>query len=99
MEISLFLNDLVAKIADSADPDRIILFGSRARGDARDRSDIDIGIDVQAMTGKQWSQISEIIEDAPTLLSIDIVRLQEIGPRMRENIAKEGVILYERKPS
>jgi predicted nucleotidyltransferase len=35
------LDDLVRRIAERFSPDRIILFGSRARGDAGPDSDID----------------------------------------------------------
>jgi uncharacterized protein len=36
------LDEIVRRIVEVADPDRIILFGSRARGDARPDSDYDI---------------------------------------------------------
>jgi len=36
------VRDVVRRIVQAAQPDKIILFGSRARGDARPDSDIDI---------------------------------------------------------
>jgi predicted nucleotidyltransferase len=36
------LNEIVRRLVDAVDPDRIVLFGSRARGDARPDSDIDL---------------------------------------------------------
>ncbi|MGD0221540.1 MAG: nucleotidyltransferase domain-containing protein [Terriglobia bacterium] len=36
------MNDIIRRIVQAAQPDKIILFGSRARGDARPDSDIDI---------------------------------------------------------
>jgi predicted nucleotidyltransferase len=36
------INDIVRRIVEMVQPDKIILFGSRARGDARPDSDIDI---------------------------------------------------------
>ena len=36
------LAEIIRRIVEVADPDRIILFGSRARGDARPDSDYDI---------------------------------------------------------
>ena len=35
------LETAIAKIVETAKPDRVILFGSRARGDAQDDSDFD----------------------------------------------------------
>ena len=39
---TLPLSEIVAKIVKEIHPERIILFGSRARGDARDDSDVDL---------------------------------------------------------
>jgi predicted nucleotidyltransferase len=36
------LQDIVARLVRCSDPQRIILFGSRARGDARPGSDVDL---------------------------------------------------------
>ena len=36
------LSDMVRAIVAEADPEQVILFGSRARGDARDDSDVDL---------------------------------------------------------
>jgi predicted nucleotidyltransferase len=36
------LQEMVRRLVDAIDPDRIILFGSRARGDARPDSDVDL---------------------------------------------------------
>jgi predicted nucleotidyltransferase len=36
------IGDIVRRIVETAQPDKIILFGSRARGDARPNSDFDI---------------------------------------------------------
>ncbi|MDA0738021.1 MAG: nucleotidyltransferase domain-containing protein [Nitrospirae bacterium] len=36
------LEDMVQRLVDAIDPDRIILFGSRARGDMHSDSDVDL---------------------------------------------------------
>ena len=36
------LNDIIERIVERLDPEKIILFGSHARGDAREDSDIDL---------------------------------------------------------
>src|SRR5438128_5401194 len=36
------LKEIVRRLVEAVDPDRIILFGSRARGDARPDSDVDL---------------------------------------------------------
>jgi predicted nucleotidyltransferase len=38
----VLLDDIVRRIVETAQPEKIILFGSRARGDARPNSDFDL---------------------------------------------------------
>ena len=37
-----FLDQMVQAIVDEVDPEQVILFGSRARGDNREDSDVDL---------------------------------------------------------
>lgn len=48
--------------------EEILLFGSRARGDNSDRSDIDIVIVCPNATDSDWFEVLQIIENADTLL-------------------------------
>ena len=41
-DIDTVVATMVERIADRFDPERILLFGSRARGDAKDWSDVDL---------------------------------------------------------
>lgn len=72
-----------------------MLFGSRARDDAEERSDIDIAIDADA-DQRLWFQIEDILEEADTLLSFDLTRLNEASDNLRRRIETEGTVLYER---
>mgnify|MGYP002681480806 CR=1 FL=1 len=69
--------------------EKIILFGSRAKGTALKKSDIDI-----AVSGvKNFDQLQVEIENIPTLYSIDLVNLDEC----RNELLKEDIIKYGRK--
>ena len=78
--------------------EKIILFGSRARGDYAERSDIDLIISCPQATSKHWLIILDIIEDADTLLKIDCIKLESLSEsnHLKKSIQKEGVVLYER---
>jgi uncharacterized protein len=75
---------------------QIVLFGSRARGDAQARSDIDLAVACPDADAVRWSEIVEAAENVPTLLQIDLVRMETAPPELLSQIAREGRILYER---
>jgi predicted nucleotidyltransferase len=86
--------EIVACIRAVSHPRRIILFGSRARGDADPRSDIDLAISAGAMTPSEWLRILASLETVGTLLPIQAVLLEEAPARLRERVAREGIDLY-----
>lgn len=73
--------------------EKLLLFGSRARGDHRECSDIDL-----AASGGDVLRFSlEVEEEVETLLMFDVVNLNEsVQADLREEIEKEGVIIYEK---
>lgn len=84
------------KLKDIIFIEKIILFGSRARGDFKERSDIDIAVVCPTASDRDWFQILEIVDSADTLLKIDCVRydkLSEDDP-LKIKINKEGIIIY-----
>ena len=71
-------------LARDADVSRLVLFGSRARGDDRERSDIDLA-----------GRLRLALEDLPTLLEFDLVCVDaNTSPKLLDNIEREGVTLY-----
>lgn len=75
---------------------RIVIFGSRARGDHKPTSDIDIAVyPFPEFMNKGY--FSSEIDDLATLLKIDIVFINDYtDTNLVENIKKEGVVIYER---
>ncbi|MDF3046965.1 MAG: Nucleotidyltransferase domain [Candidatus Midichloriaceae bacterium] len=78
--------------------DEIWLFGSRARGDHSDRSDIDLALVCPSATSYDWSKVLEVIDNADTLLKIDCLRFDELAEddRLRENILRFKKVIYKR---
>ncbi len=72
---------------------QVILFGSRARGDYKRTSDIDI-----AVSGGDFAGFAlDVEEETSTLLEFDIVNLDKaMQDELREAIEREGKILYEK---
>ena len=91
MNLSLEIQNQIRKFAKDCVLDKVILFGSRARGTNRERSDIDL-----AVSGKNVLRFEELLEEqADTLLSFDVVNLDEIvSDKLRTSIDREGQLLY-----
>ena len=81
------ITDLAQKYGMST----VILFGSRARGDYRERSDIDL-----AVSGGDYDNFAlDVDEETSTLLMFDVVNLDKpVQPELLENIRREGKVLY-----
>ena len=76
--------------------ERIVLFGSRARGDNKPASDIDLAVFLLPWF-KNRGRMTSDFNDLYTLLKIDLVFINEqIDPKLLENIEREGVFIYER---
>ncbi len=74
----------------------ILLFGSRARGDAQAGSDIDLGIMGNAPLPQPiMARIRADIEELRTLHSVDVVDLQSVSAQFRAAILAQGIVLYE----
>ncbi|AEY02312.1 DNA polymerase beta domain-containing protein [Oceanimonas sp. GK1] len=76
----------------------VYLFGSRARGDHRERSDIDLAVFCPKASAQDWLQVLAIVERADTLLTIDCVRLdaEPANSPLRAAIERDKKVLYER---
>ena len=91
--IKLKLIDEICEIARQNNIDKVVLFGSRARGDYRERSDIDLAV----IGGNYERFVADIEDKTNTLLMYDIVNMNiSVQKELMESIKKEGVILYEK---
>lgn len=78
--------------------EEIWLFGSRARGDASERSDIDLAIICPNATEEEWNQVLAIQAHPDTLLKVDCVRFDQlnISDPLRDNILKYKLLIYKK---
>lgn len=85
--------DEIRNLADKYQVKKVILFGSRARGDFYRTSDIDLAVKDGNITGFTL----DVKDTTSTLLDFDIVDLgKQIDEKLLLSIKKEGIVLYEK---
>ena len=85
----------LAELARRYGARRLVLYGSRARGDHRYNSDIDLA--VYGMPEENEGAFGMDCDELPTLLKLDIVQIREgMNPAFLANIEKDGVTLMDR---
>lgn len=64
---------------------KVFLFGSRARGNYWDRSDIDIGIDRKnEISAKVKLKIEEDLDNLPTLYKFDLIDFKNVSDKFKK---------------
>jgi len=91
------IRNLVALAVTKLDPERVILFGSRARGTAGAMSDFDLAFDFDPSRSAAWSRFVVDFDDTPmTLWPVDLVNLRHVSEEMKRAIEVDGRIVYSR---
>lgn len=82
----------ISELARKYNLEKVILFGSRARGDYHRTSDIDL-----AVKGGDIARFAlDVEEETSTLLKFDVVNLDlSVQSELLESIEKEGQLIYE----
>ena len=76
---------------------KIILFGSRARGDFKESSDIDIAIEFLNNDKDNFIKIQTKLEDLNTLYKFDIVDFNSLKEdKFKKEILKDGIVIYNK---
>ena len=85
--------DEILMAAEKNNIEKVILFGSRARGDYRKTSDIDLAVSGGRIAHFQ----ADIEEEVSTLLSFDIVNMDgSVQEELVDSIKREGKVFYEK---
>ena len=77
-------------------PQKIYLFGSRAKGKNRVGSDFDFALDVQKPPYPQECKVKEHLEKIIGLYSTDLVYLPNVEPEFKQLILKTGKLVYDK---
>jgi predicted nucleotidyltransferase len=98
------LGDVAERIVQALDPERIVLFGSYARGEPAPGSDVDLLIVMEdnERPARRSARVARVLLDVPFAIDI-LVRTPEelrhrlhIGDYFIQEILEQGQVLYER---
>ncbi len=86
----------IKNLASKYQISKIILFGSRARKDNWQRSDIDLAVYTKDLNAKIFFRLD--LEEIETLLKFDVVFIDDnTSEKLLDEIKKDGVVIYEAK--
>ena len=75
---------------------QVVLFGSRAQGKAKSRSDFDLGVVGDTpLPLADFFAIEDMLNELPTLYRIDWVDLARVSERFRSQALQKVEVIYE----
>ncbi|WP_027340617.1 nucleotidyltransferase domain-containing protein [Halonatronum saccharophilum] len=90
------VEEIVRVIGQEEKIEKAVIFGSRARGDWRKGSDIDIGIYAKGMDSKDFNLLRDELEQLDIIYKIDVVDVYGLSKeRLVDNIEEEGKAIYK----
>ena len=99
------IDEIVRKIAERSDPLRIVMFGSRARGEAGPDSDLDLFVEMEsdksppqrAMDVSQIFGLRKWAMDLVVYTPEEVQRMKDVVGTLLYTIEREGKVLYEHR--
>lgn len=90
---------ICAVLAQYPQVDRAVLYGSRAKGNYKPGSDIDLTLFGADLTPRLYATIADALDDLLLPYSIDLSVFAELKhPELEAHIQRVGVVFFERTP-
>lgn len=98
--ISQHSYDIILSVLSSfPEVEKVILFGSRAKGNFKQGSDIDLAIEGEACTDLTAMRLNGMLnEEVPIPYHVDVVGYNQLSHReLKDHIDRVGITFYEQK--
>lgn len=104
-ELSAWIPDVIDDVIDAVSPERVIVFGSVARGEQRDDSDLDLLVVLDEIDpGQRRRLMGRIRRAIAAPIPIDVLVTDRAEFEARKDVngspyywpAREGLVVYER---
>lgn len=81
------------------DVDRVLLFGSRATGNFKSYSDIDLAVCGDKLSDKDFTQLWNELDALPLVFKLDVLHLERLqNESLKKKILSEGKVFYQKRP-
>ncbi len=89
-------NDMISVIKNFG-VKKAILFGSRARGDYKNNSDIDLAFIFNNNDKDNFIKMQAKLEELNTLYKFDVIDFNALkNDKFKEEILKDGIVIFEK---
>lgn len=91
------INLITGILSENTGLRKVILYGSRAKGNFNSGSDIDLALSGDGLDLKDIVSLKARMDDLPILNKIDLVLYEQINePALTEHIDRVGIVLYQK---
>ena len=89
------LDQLIIVFKKYPEVESVMIYGSRAKGNFRDGSDIDLAVFGPKLTPEDFAMLCSDLEDLSIIFKIDCVHFENIKRQiLKEKISQEGRLIF-----
>lgn len=90
------IDDVIAVLRKEKAIERAVLFGSRAKGDFKNGSDVDIALQGNGVTDSLTAHVASVLNDETSMpYKFDVLNFNTIdNPDLIDHIQRVGVVFY-----
>ncbi|MBW7926564.1 MAG: nucleotidyltransferase domain-containing protein [Fimbriimonadaceae bacterium] len=96
VELPRSIQKAISRAVRECEPEKVVLYGSRARGDNHPVSDFDLAFYGVRNLGAWHEFAADMAYEPPSLFELDVVRIEAVSPELRAAIERDGKVVYQR---
>jgi predicted nucleotidyltransferase len=91
------IDEIVKVLTSYLQPERIILFGSRAKERGLRYADFDIAIEGSEVDIRKERLIKDVLDEKLGIYTVELVNLERVDREFKKIVLQTGRVLYDRR--